>query len=259
MERINDKISNRLYNAFLNHKPIDFIKECSYMNELEAYKTQDLLINNLKKTDGSYIIGYKISMTSSETQSIAKTNEPAYGTILSNRVVQNGASISFASLFEPLIEPEIIFILMDNLSSNPSKEEILDKVKIAPGIEIPDSRYKNWFPNFKLADLLVDNTATGFIVVGETIDPLSYKELGNVNMTLSFNNNVKCSGNSSEVLGNPINAIKWLAQKLDTHNKKLLKGQIVSSGTFISPIPIQNGTYKAVYNEIGSVEVTFSE
>lgn len=259
LENGNENVSNILYSAFVNHESIDFIKECSYMDELEAYKTQDLLINKLKKINGSSIIGYKISMTSSDTQSIAKTKEPAYGTILSNNVIQSGESISLTSLFEPLIEPEIMFILMDDISSNPSEEEILSKVKIAPGIEIPDSRYKKWFPNFKLSDLLVDNTATGFIVLGEAINPLNYKDLGNINMSLLFNNNIKCIGNSSEVLGNPINAVKWLAQKLAIHNKKLLKGQIISSGTFISPMFIQKGTYKAVYNGIGSVKVTFSD
>ena len=49
-------------------------------------------------------------MTSATTQAIANTNEPAYGTILSDKIVNNSDSVSLSSLFSPLLEPEIMFI-----------------------------------------------------------------------------------------------------------------------------------------------------
>ncbi|WP_253721347.1 hypothetical protein [Staphylococcus sp. NAM3COL9] len=45
--------------------------------------------------------------------------------------------------------------------------------------------------------------------------------------------------------------------KLATHDKKLLKGHIISSGTFISPIPVKLGSYKAEYSNVGQVVVIF--
>ena len=54
-------------------------------------------------------------MTSAATQAIANTNEPAYGTILSTQVVEGGNSISLSTLFDPLLEPELIFELTADL------------------------------------------------------------------------------------------------------------------------------------------------
>lgn len=42
-------------------------------------------------------------MTSAATQAIANTNEPAYGTILSHQVVENGHGVSLTTLFAPLL------------------------------------------------------------------------------------------------------------------------------------------------------------
>ena len=97
-----------------------------------------------------------------------------YGTILSHQVVENGHGVSLTTLFAPLLEPEIIFELTADLPEDRYTNDIR-KRKIAPGIEIPDARYKDWFPNFTLGDLISDNTTTGLIVVGERITPLDYE------------------------------------------------------------------------------------
>ena len=75
-------------------------------------------------------------MTSAATQAIANTNEPAYGTILSTQVVEGGNSISLSTLFDPLLEPELIFELTADLPENADVQTILESVKVAPGIEI---------------------------------------------------------------------------------------------------------------------------
>ncbi|WP_413475765.1 2-keto-4-pentenoate hydratase [Staphylococcus equorum] len=257
MTQANTTVVDALFEAFKQHEPIDFVSHTHNISEREAYQTQDLLIDKLQDVDQSNIAGYKVSMTSAATQSIANTDEPAYGTILSSKIVESNGSVSLSSLFSPLIEPEIMFILTKDVSSNPTNEEVLSSVKVAPGIEIPDARYKNWFPNFTLGDLLADNTATGLIVVGETIEPLSYEDFTNIHMKLSYNGIVEHEGDSTEVLGNPVESVKWLAQKLATHDKKLHKGHIISSGSFISPMPVELGSYKAEYSNVGQVDVTF--
>ena len=108
MTHANKEVSTALYQAFTSKKPIDFISSSFELNELEAYHTQDDLINQLKNKQKSEIKGYKVSMTSAATQAIANTNEPAYGTILSTQVVEGDNSISLSTLFASLIEP-IVF------------------------------------------------------------------------------------------------------------------------------------------------------
>ena len=149
-------------------------------------------------------------MTSKATQAIANTSEPAYGTLLSNQIVNDGASVSLSELFSPLLEPEIIFIVQEDLPYDADLETIRYHTRIAPGIEIPDARYKNWFPNFTLSDLISDNTATGLVVVGDPVDGLDYDAFANVHLNLYKDDKCIATGESSEVLGNPLNAIHWL-------------------------------------------------
>ena len=61
---------------------------------------------------------------------------------LSHQVVENGHGVSLTTLFAPLLEPEIIFELTADLPEDADTQTILESVKIAPGIEIPDARYK---------------------------------------------------------------------------------------------------------------------
>lgn len=257
MTQGNQTVAQQLFKAFQDHEPIPFISKSVELSEPEAYATQDLLIEQLKDAQNVEVAGYKVSMTSAATQSIANTHEPAYGTILSNKVFKHESEIAVSELFDPLIEPEIMFILTADLPQDPSAEEVLDSVRIAPGIEVPDARYQDWFPNFTLGDLLADNTATGLIVVGEEVAPLSYDKFADIQLSLSFNGEEIETGDSTEVLGNPVKSVQWLAKKLADHGKQLKAGQVISSGTFISPIPVKKGTYDASYSDVGSGKVTF--
>lgn len=259
MTQPNRKISNALFNSFKSKKPIDFVSKTYDVSEEEAYLTQDDLIEQLNYKDHTSIAGYKVSMTSASTQAIANTNEPAYGTILSDKIVGNGDSVSLSSLFSPLLEPEIMFILKEDLPYDADIQTIILNTEIAAGIEIPDARYKDWFPNFTLGDLICDDTATGLIVVGNKVDPLDVDEFANVQLNLYKDDEKIATGTSSEVLGNPLNSVQWLIKKLHSHGKQLKKGQVISSGTFISPLKLEFGTYRAEYSNLGTIEFTVTK
>ncbi|TAA71723.1 2-keto-4-pentenoate hydratase [Planococcus salinarum] len=256
MTNLVKEVSGKITEAHKTETPIEFIRHEYTVDEDTSYAVQEEVVKGIANLQGE-IAGYKISMTSAETQAIAKTHEPAYGTLLRSNLLESGEVLSLSSMFSPLIEPEIMFILTEDLSPGADEEEILRKSEIAAGIEIPDSRYKDWFPNFSLADLICDNTAVGRVIVAESVAPPSFEELANEGMEL-FHNGVKIKeGTASAVLGNPVSAVAWLSRKLTEHKKVLKKGMLISSGTFISPIAAEEGTYRVSYSTLGQVEVTF--
>lgn len=77
-----------------------------------------------------------------------------------------------------------MFKLTADLPKDSDNLTILSNVKVVAGIEIPDARYIDWFPNFTLADLISDDTATGLIVVGKFVDPLDYDAFANIPLSL---------------------------------------------------------------------------
>ena len=61
---------------------------------------------------------------------------------------------------------------------------------------------------------------------------------------------------ASAVMGNPINAVAWLATKLHEYGVALEAGHVVLSGSFIKAIPFEPGdTVVALFDTLG--EVTF--
>lgn len=251
-------VINHLQKAHRTKEPVPFIREHFKLTEEQAYQVQETFIDNEILEKDVHIAGYKVSMTSKDTQAIANTNEPAYGTLLSNHTLSSGTNLALSELFQPLLEPELIFIVNEDLPLNANETEIIQKTSIAAGIEIPDARYIDWFPNFSLVDLLSDNTATGRVIVSEAQPMPTLEQLAEIPLEL-YHNGIKIKeGSSSAVLGNPVNAVTWLSQKLALRGANLTKGMVISSGTFIPPIPLEPGKYEAVYGGIGKAEITIT-
>ena len=93
-------------------------------------------------------------------------------------------------------------------------------------------------------------------VVGKFVDPLDYDAFANIPLSLVKDGKEIATGLSNEVLGNPIESVKWLNNKLQSQDKQLKKDQIISSETFISPLTLEEGNYTASYGEVGSVDIT---
>lgn len=252
------EIADLLQEARERRVQIPFIRHDHAIDEAAAYAVQDELIQRAMQA-GDGIAGYKVSMTSAETQAIAGTHEPAYGTLLTSHMKKSGTQIPLDSLFSPLIEPEILFILKEDLTAEADAEEILSKSSVAAGIEIPDARYEDWFPNFSLADLISDNTATGLVVTSSPVKAPTADELGGIGMELFWDGKKISEGHASAVLGNPVSAVEWLSAKLFRQGRSLRKGMVISSGTFVSPLVARTGHWEARFGGIGSVNVTIIE
>ncbi|MGV3061601.1 2-keto-4-pentenoate hydratase, partial [Streptococcus hyovaginalis] len=139
-------------------------------------------------------------------------------------------------------------------------EDLLEKLTIAPGIEVPDSRFKEWFPTLNKYLVVSDCAVGGRVVFGQEQDVkgnFTVDDLANISGVLSKDGEVLKEGVSSEVLGNPLNSVAWLVKKLASHGKTLKKGQQVSSGTFILPPALEKGVYRVDYGSgVGSLELT---
>ncbi|CDQ40567.1 2-keto-4-pentenoate hydratase [Virgibacillus salexigens] len=250
-------VAEKILQAYESRIPIDFIRNNHTLDENLAYDVQDQLILKKCKLFNEQIAGYKISMTSPETQALADTHEPAYGTLTSTNLLHHASKLSLAEMNEPLVEPELMFVLTNDLSLGAQEDEIIANSTIAAGLEIPDSRYKNWFPNFNLTDLLCDNGVTGHVVLSSPIDTPNFDRLGTIHMDLYHNGKKINEGLSATVLSNPASSVAWLTSKLAQRNVYLKKGMVISSGTFISPVPVEIGTYNAIFTNIGEVRITF--
>lgn len=247
-------VVSALLTARAEKKQLSFLHTDCATTEEACYKVQDEYIRRIEET----VKGYKISLTNTGLQETFHTDSPVYGTLSDSTVVEDG-TLHRSEFFDPLVETELMFILTEDLSKDADAREILEKSVIAPGLEIPDCRLENWFPKISIPELIMDNAVTGSVVVGEAIKLSSEIKLEDITVKLYLNEEEIMEGHSSFVLDNPVNAVIWLNQKLATQGKRLTKGMIISSGTFINPVPLKVGTYRAVFDHFGEVKLDVKE
>ena len=240
-----------LFAAYEIGQAISKVKFQEVNDKSTAYGIQQRVTSKKATLNKDPHIGYKISLTSEETQKMFSSETPLYGAFTASNIVEE--TIELDKMIAPLIELELVFIVKEELSTEDSLESILQKTSIAPGLEIPDSRFNDWFPKLSLYQVIADSAVAGKVVIGKPSKQPSLNQLTEIKGTLKFNGEIIASGISEEVLGNPVNAVKWLVDELASHGKSLKQGAIISSGTFILPKVLEKGRYEAEFKGIGEV------
>lgn len=250
------QIAEKLFNAYLHKQPLGKDEIPADLEKRAAYRIQHEVTSRKTAQSGEELKGYKISLTSPETQNLFNSTTPLYGALTSSSLADG--EIELEEMISPLLEIELIFILKEDLSPEDDVHAILQKTLVAPGIEVPDSRFEDWFPKITLGQVIADSAVAGKIVTGAPKSNVSFEELQEIQGKLTFNGEEMASGDSTAVLGHPANTVKWLAEELAANGASLKKGMFVSSGTFTLPKRLEKGLYIASYDGIGEValEVT---
>jgi 2-keto-4-pentenoate hydratase len=224
----------------------------------DAYRIQ-LSVIEKKKANGTIIVGKKAGITSKAIQQMFDVNEPDYGHLLDNMLVHEGEEISCAALLQPKVEPEIAFILGEDLQGpGVSAADVLAATKcVLPVLEIIDSRIADW--KIKLPDTIADNASCGKVVVGGKIRKVDGLDLRLVGVVFEKNGEVMATGAGAAALGNPANAVAWLANKLATLDQKIKANELILPGSLTPAFAVAPGDHVcASFDHLGSVSIRFS-
>lgn len=245
----NQEFAQMLYNADTKRQALsqsDYVTQLD--NESDAYDVQHALMA-LKAEE---IGGYKVSLTSKETQNMFDSTTPLYGAQVVCHFKQAPTTLSTNQVLDPLAEVELMFTAKEDLFPEDSLTDLMNKTLIAPAIEVPDSRFLNWFPSLSKYLVIADAAVGGFIVYGQQVETMDYfktpDELAAVATVLYHNGKEIKTGNATEVLGNPLLSLQWLVAKLASQNRQLIAGQHISSGTFLLPEHLTTGTWQASFS-----------
>ncbi|KIL45127.1 2-keto-4-pentenoate hydratase [Jeotgalibacillus soli] len=225
----------------------------------EAYLIQKELIN-LKIQQGLSVVGPKMGLTSRAKMKQMNVEEPIYGYIFDNMVVQEGSSLSLSELIHPKVEAEIAFVLDKDLAGPAiSGVQVLAATKyVLPALEIIDSRYENF--QFTLPDVIADNTSSARVVFGNQLRRPEELELDLVGTTLSINGEIRALGAGGAVLGHPAHSVAMLANMLHREGSKLKAGQIILTGGITEAILLENGDeVVAKFDQLGQVSIKITD
>ena len=227
-------------------------------NEELAYAIQQVNTNH-KLVDGARIVGKKIGLTSIKVQEQFGISTPDFGILFDDMEVLNGLSLPISEVMQPKIEGELAFVLGGSLDND--KLTIVDIINsidyVLPSLEIVGSRIENW--NIRIADTVADNASASHYVLGHTPKMLDDIDIVNCKMNMTINGELKSSGSGKDCLGSPLNAVLWLARKMQAVGQPLQAGELILSGSLGPMVVVNAGDHvDAEFEGLGSVSISFT-
>ena len=213
---------------------------------------------------GQRVVGWKIAATSLVGQRHIGVDGPLAGRLLSNRVKtatkRRAAAASLDGNVMRVAEAEFAFRLRASLPPRErvyGVQEVLDAVEsVHPAIEIPDSRYDD-FARVGAPQLIADTACACWLIAGEaaTADWRGH-DLASHNVETFLNGRPAEQGVGANVLRDPRLALTWLANELRTYGSGLAAGDLITTGTCITPVSIAPGdSFRVDFGELGALQV----
>ena len=242
--------SKILFEHRLNKTGLNSLKNLEPQTIDEAYAIQDNLKLRYLELKDNICIGKKIGATSLTAQEVLNMNEPFYGNLYSRYSLINAKKLHAKNFFEPYAEPEISFRIKEDI------DLLLDGLVCS--IEINDFRFAKPLPEIGARNVISTNGASEFWLRNEKIYNINDVNLSDLEVTLYIDNKIMDSGNTKNVLNNPLNAALWLINNLAKKGETLLKGQFISSGSCTKPSKIYSGNHiKAKFEQLEDIEFQF--
>jgi 2-keto-4-pentenoate hydratase len=223
-----------------------------------AYQVQRRLTER-RLAAGARIIGRKIGLTSAAVQRQIGVDRPDFGVLFDDMRYFDDELIPIGRLLQPKAEAEVAFLLARDIDDASDPAAVRDAVELAfPALEIVDSRIADW--KIAITDTVADNASSGVFVMGTSGTPLAEVRPIDVTMTLrGGNGEVVSSGTGADCLGDPLNALAWLARTLIEVGTPLRAGDLVLSGALGPMVPVAPGdVFEADIAPLGTVTARFS-
>jgi 2-keto-4-pentenoate hydratase len=251
------EIAARLERAERDRVAIDPPALAAKLTIADAYRVQ--LINVERRVAaGRRIVGGKVGLTSLAMQKMMGVDEPDFGHLFDDMILQSGEECAVGALLIPRVEPEIAFVLSRELRGpGVTRADVLAAAEyVTPALEIIDTRIRDW--KITLADTIADNASSGRVVLGSGRTPPAKYDLASIGMKLEKNGALIEEGVGSAVLGHPAEPVAWLANKFAEFGQSLAAGSIVIPGALCRAVPVAAGdAIAASFGALGSVSVRF--
>ncbi len=221
-----NELATQVDKAAADAKAIAQLSTSNSFTEDEAYEIQRLSIEK-RIERGEKFVGLKLGFTSFAKMEQMGVHDMIWGRLTSTMWLENGSEMEISKFIHPRAEPEIAFLLKKDLDREISLEEIPEYIlACAPAIEIIDSRYENF--KFSLEDVIADNCSSSAFVIGAW-QPLP-ASLNNLEMTMSFDKEIKESDSSNAILDNPYLSVCNASRLAAKYNQPFLAGNILLAG-----------------------------
>jgi len=221
-----------------------------------AYAAQFQLLE-LREADGEQLAGWKVGLTSKAMQQQQGVHEPCLGHLLVSGQIASPAKFDLDTLHGPGFENELCLRLKKPLEGTElSLSNVAAAIDaVAPALEIIEKRC-DFRGDLPLA--LAGNAQQLAYVTGDFIPFDPSMDLSAVEVEVSVNGSVAERALGAEVLGTPLESVRWLAGNLAKVGRRLEPGTLIMSGSFTKQYAAAKGDrVAAMFKGIGGTEARF--
>ena len=219
----------------------------------QAYRVQ-LGVAARRVAAGERQVGWKVAQTSAETRRQFGFAEPVFGCLMDEGLRRSGHAYGRDELIRPGCEPEVCVRLSAPLSGTIDATAARGAIAaLHPAFEVIEVRGDI---AGQKALAIADNAAQEGVVLGDPAPFAEGMDLAAMECRVVVNGQEAARGRGDAVLGDPLNAVVWLAGKLAQFGLGLRSGDLVMTGSITRMLPLSPGDRaRAEFEGIGAVEV----
>ena len=227
------------------------------LSVLESYQIQDLVCQKRIEAGGR-VVGYKVGCTSHAIRSQFGITEPISGRLFAPHIQGEGLPIDRMAYANCAIEPEMVFTMgCDLFGSDLSDQELIEAIDhVSPGIELHNYRF--WHQPPSLQELICSGGIHAGLILGNKkvrADALNFKHEV---FSVYQDEKLITSARASEIMGGPLESLRWLVNSLSSSGEGLKSGSMVIPGSPTELIAINHDSkIQVVIENLGQVSATF--
>jgi 2-keto-4-pentenoate hydratase len=258
MENKNAQLLDWLESQIFDGAPFgDVTEKAPDLSELDAYRLRDALMKR-RVAKGDPHIGYKVAGAARVIQVTEHAEGATVGCLMRSGWIPEGEAFSVADYSRVIVESEVAVILKHDLAGpGVTPLQALQAIEgYCPAIEVIAQR-----PMPKRSHamrILGTKFSGGGIVVGGPMSAPHGIDLRLEGMVISINGEVKGSATGVEVMGDPVNSVAFMANKLGEIGVPIKAGMVLMTGSFIGNLPVKAGDDVCVeFTRLGRVRTSF--
>ena len=207
-------------------------------------------------------VGHKIGGTTEAMRRYINVPEPLAGEVFADQVHADGATVRRADFVRLGIETEIAVRLGGDLPARDlpyGRDEVANAVaSFHAAIELVDDRYVD-FATIGGPTQIADNAFDAGSILGEPVTHWRNLDLGGLTARTFRQGTLIASGLSDALLGHPLDALAWLANRRARLGLGLAAGAFVTLGTISTITPVvwvsEPGEFRIEVESLGGVGV----
>ena len=221
-------------------------------NDVAAAYQESLAVRALREARGERPLGYKIGFTNRTIWERYAVFAPIWGPIWDTTVVIGDESgvLDLRGTSQPRLEPEIAFGMSGTPPEGATLEQLFDCVEwLAPSFEVVQSHQPDW--KFTAAETVADGALHARLLVGRRTPVRAFAgtgaalddRLAATHVRLYREDVMIDQGRGTNVLDGPLHALHHFVREMQAcpGARSLLKGEIVTTGTWTDAWPIEQG------------------